>query len=190
MPKQLGSALMFTVSLVAIVLAANRAQETAEVTADRGPASLGGDFENVGAPFRHTEKLHGPVEVSIDLIGPAPAAAGDVFVLKGVVSSAQRLDNVEYRWAVPASVELVNGQQKGVIEHLDAQRAVDFELTLRARDGGNAQVHLLANARSRGARFAESAQYNTTKEREFAASRDRLMKSTATSETERLKVYH
>lgn len=195
MPKQLGSALTFMVFLVAIAVAANRAEENSTEPArrTRGPASLEPHAE--AAEFRHTAKLHGPVETKIDLVGEAPTAAGDVFTLRGEISSAQALDRIAYRWSLPADVELVNGNPNGEIAHLDANQTQSVELTLKAKSSANAQVHLLASAKAHGARFAESAQFNTTAQTAFAESRARLSKATREAEAtvaakQQLKVIH
>ena len=187
MPQQLSSTIMFAVFLVAIIVAANRAEDTALRSGHpRGPASVESQIVAEAAPvspalFRHTEKLHGPVSVGIDLIGADPVGKGDVFTLKGVIGSAERLQNVDYHWNIPASVELVSGQPKGTIDLIEADQTITFELNLRALDSTNAQIHLLATARARRARFAESAQYNTVLQHALAADRERLMKSTEAS---------
>ena len=199
MPKQLSSTIMFTVFLVAIVVAANRAEQgdLGRGAGTRGPASVNGQIALAAdvkpALFRHTEKLHGPVTVNLDLVGAEPAAAGDVFVLKGVIRSSQRLENVEYHWSLPATIELINGSLKGTIDTIAADGNVDVELTLRTRTAANAQIHLLATAHAHRARFAESAQYNTVLQHAYRESRERLMKSTeaagAPGATD-LKVFH
>jgi methyl-accepting chemotaxis protein len=65
-------------------------------------------------PFRHSAKLHGPVDAKIDLVGDAPAAAGDVFTLRGEITSAEVLERIEYRWSIPAGVELVSEPGKAL----------------------------------------------------------------------------
>lgn len=202
MPKQLGSTLMFTIFLVAIAVAVNRAEENT-VPGDgltrhaRGPASIAERHAPVSESdaFRHTAKLHGPVTTKIEMLGEPPSAAGDVFTLRGEVVSDQDLDQVAYRWSLPGNVELIGGVATGQIDHLRANVAYFVELTLRSHDASNAQVHLLATAFARGARFAESAQFNTVMQAEFAKSRARLSKSTqdnaaSRSSTRGLKVMH
>ncbi|NJL24636.1 MAG: hypothetical protein HC902_05335 [Calothrix sp. SM1_5_4] len=173
------NAMMF-ISLVAIALAANRAEENESAT--RAPASLGkkeailGDVER--SFLRHTHKLRGPLSASIELLGARPQAPGDVFVVRGVIESAETVDSVNYKWALPEGVEIVNGQATGTVARVRSGEPAYTELTLKSLNGENHKIHFVAGASAGGARFADSTQYNTLTQELLEASRKELRKVT------------
>ncbi|MBX3020702.1 MAG: hypothetical protein KF799_03425 [Bdellovibrionales bacterium] len=190
------SALMTMTFVVAIALAANRAEESAPTTPPgRDPAALKKELVlgTVEAPLhRHTEKLQGPVEAAVDLIGERPEKSGDVFVMRATISSSVALENVDYKWSLPADVQVVNGELKGQIAVLAPGKPAEVTLTLKSLSGANHQVHLIASAAKGGTRFAQSTQYNTLLEPVLDAGRKNLHKSSkADAEaTGKLKVFH
>jgi len=192
------SALMTMAFVVAIAVAANRAEENSYLPpAPRTPASLKKELVlgNVESPLhRHTEKIHGPVEANVELLGERPEEAGDVFVLKGTVTSSLALTEVDFKWSLPEGVVLVNGELRGQIATLNAGKPAEITLTLKSLTGENHQVHLIASAHRAGTRFAQSVQYNTLMEPVLEAARKDLKKSTKAEEgspaTGKLKIFH
>lgn len=178
------------VALVAIALAADFAEERAPGHAfapmSRGPASLMNHKEvaflgTEGALFRHTEKLQGPIATTIELLGERPERAGDVFVLRAGLRATESLTDVEFRWSLPAGVELVNGERRGRIAVLGPEQPAAVELTLKTLTGDNHQIHLITSAQRDGSRFASSVQYNSLLEPILHAGRKALSKSTRQS---------
>jgi hypothetical protein len=205
MSQQLSSAIMF-IFLVSIAVAANRAEENSAPppAVNRRPAAAAfgkkAPLDEVHAAlFRHTEKIHGPVETQIVPIGAAKAEAGQVFVLKGVISASENLTDVDFKWSIPEGVEVINGALSGRLSQVRAERPAEVELTLKALGDINRQVHLLASGSHGGARFADTAQYNTTLQEEIRSAREALAESTKASARKpaatgrahsRLKVLH
>lgn len=203
MSRHFSSALMF-VSVVAIALAANRAEENSSTTGkglQRAPASMMssqaqkeqilGEFKRP-SKFHYTEKIHGPVETKIELMGARPEQSGDVFVLRGTIVTSENLSDVSYKWSIPAGVQLINGQVSGVIGSVSADHPIEVELTLKKISSQNEQVHLMAGGAEGKSHFAESAQYNTDIQEYLDADRAATKKALeAHSEDDRkLKVFH
>jgi len=151
------SAVMF-IFLVAIALATRQADHFKAGGANsRKPA-----LEHVEDPApAHTQKLHGPLSAMVELVGAPPEKAGDVFVLKGLIRSEHVLNNVKFKWALPKSVQLINGEASGLVSFIQPGQEFPVQLTLKNLGDRNAQVHLVVNGGERGRRFADSAQYNT-----------------------------
>lgn len=166
MPLRFGSVGLFF-SLVAITYAGKFASDDATPKRTRGPASIAamqkeeklGPFKTVNE-LRHTEKLRGPLTVHVEMIGNKPEV-GDTYILRGTISSRKPLPEASYQWSVPPGVELVNGSLTGTVTGVSADQPAFVELTLRKLSADNAQVHLMANSISGGARFGDSSQYNT-----------------------------
>ncbi len=175
--------------VMAIAFAANRAEDAkvsaASQMAGRGPASLAAAKSKkppIPSPekapaHKHTHKLSGPLNSSIELVGTAPAA-GDIFVLKGVVVSASPSENVEFKWLLPEGVELVNGEASGEIASLTPDKPFEVQVTLRHVSDSNERVHLQVNGAAGTQKFGNTAQYNTLTEKLLESSRKELLKST------------
>ncbi len=169
MSGKLSTAVMF-VSILFIALAANYSDENSfSEDSSRAPASvramnskerrLGGFLSK--PTLRHTEKVRGPLDAKIELVGAKAEKIGDVFVLRGVVSSRSRIENATFQWSVPAGVELINGAVSGELMVVSPDQPAFVELTLRKMKDDNAQVHLMAGAVNGKTTFGDSAQYNT-----------------------------
>lgn len=186
------SAVMLFISVAAIALVS---QHTDTVN-DRAPAMskkellLGDSAQRLG--LRHTQKLRGPLESKIEMFGAVPEKAGDVFVLKGSVVSSEELRDVNFKWDIPAGLELINGSSHGTISILKAGIPAEVQLTLRSSNGQNHQVHLLAAAQDKSVRFSDTAQYNTLMQPVVEASKEALAKSTeeTVKKSKRLKIFH
>lgn len=182
-----GQSLMLFVFSIAIAFAANQAEDAPAVKEDlavpnaaRGLASVAGKkivFEEINT-FKHTAKVHGPVDVSVELVGARPNAAGDVFVLRGVVTSSEAVNNIEYSWRIPKEIEVVNGALKSVIPSLRPDQPFTVEVTLKQKTFANGRIHFRAKSTTPGVRFADAAQYNSMMEEALQASREELKRST------------
>lgn len=190
------SAAMTMAFAVAIVLAANHAEDNAPSSTTRAPSSLKKEMVlgNVEAPLhRHTEKVSGPVETSIELTGARPEKAGDVFVLRGLISSSMPLDMVDFKWSLPEDVELINGELSGQIAALAPGKTAEVVLTLKSKTGENHQVHLMASSHSGETRFGQVSQYNTLLEPVLDMSRKEAMQKAAdeaAGKPAQFKVFH
>ncbi len=176
------SAIMF-VCMVAIALAANKAEDTdyaSSMSAGRSVASEIKQSYKVSAPILiHTEKIRGPVSTSIQLISTGPSKAGDTFTLKGLFSSRKDVADLGYQWSLPKDVEIVNGELSGVISTLRPGQDFSVEITLRALSNSNAQIHLSVNGGSHpGLRFGDAAQFNTLDQEKLDIERKELKKTT------------
>jgi hypothetical protein len=194
------SAVMF-IFVMAIGLAAYQAEDghdalSASTGTGRRPSALSvarpfavGGFKTGKRPdldkavdgprvHKHTEKLSGPLSTSIELVGAAPAAAGDTFALKGVIVGASPIENVEFKWILPEGVELVNGQASGTIASVSSDKPLEVQLTLRQLSDSNQQVHLQVLAASGAQKFGHTSQYNTMMEDLLKSSQKELLKST------------
>lgn len=176
MSGNFNSVTMF-VSLIAISLAASRAghqpssNDFAMATASaRAPASLEAQTfkESVlaGSPIKrplhkHTEKIRGPLSVKLELTSASPSQVGDIFVLKGVVTADASIQNIRFKWAIPAGVEIVSGAPNGTIAQLDANSPKMLEVTLKKVSDQNEQIHLQAEASISQTKFGDVAQFNT-----------------------------
>jgi hypothetical protein len=150
------SAVMF-IFLVAIALAANQADHFKPMSpTGRKPA-----LEHVEQEHTYTRKIHGPLSAMVELIGAAPEKAGDVFVLRGLIRSEEILSNVNFKWALPKGVELINGEASGLVSFVQPGQEFPIQLTLRSLTDRNAQVHLVVHGGDRGRKFGDAAQYNT-----------------------------
>jgi hypothetical protein len=181
------------ISVVAIAIAANRADDSSSwlqqkhreqnpgATALRGPASVGGkkDIEFAQKDMmKHTHKVRGPLAAVVELVGQRPEQPGDVFVLKGVVSSESALSNVEFSWRVPEGVEVVNGETSSVIAVLSEGKPFETQITLRQVSPSNARVVLRVRGRDSGMRFGDTAVYHTMDQQKLEAARLELKSTT------------
>lgn len=188
------SAIGLFIGVAAIALASQQADNN---LAGRSPSTLSKKEMLLGEVtpplLRHTQKIHGPLEAHIELIGAVPENSGDVFVLKGHVSSSKDLRDVEFKWAIPAGLEVVNGTANGYISILNADQPAAVQITLRTLASENYQVHLITAGVDGKVRFAESAQYNTLLQGMIDQSKEAQLKSTekaVAEETKGLKVFH
>jgi len=186
--------LVLFVSVLAIAVAANRAEDSS-TTIKRGPTSVASVKEQgflQKEVLKRTHKLRGPLAVAVELIGSGPVQSGDVFVLKGILSAEVALNNVEFTWNLPAGVEVVNGEVSSVISLLSDAKPFETQITLRQVSPENVRVMLKARGRDHGSRFSDSVQYHTMDQKLIEASRQKLRKSTEAyvQEEKRLKVFH
>lgn len=173
MPRNaLATAILFA-GVFALAWVANRGDEKEMVLSSKAQPKL-----------RYTQKLRGPLDASLELVGPTPEKKGDVFVMKGLLSSERDLDNVNFKWAVPKGVELVNGSVSGHISSLRAGQPVEVQLTLKSLDSVNHQIHLITSGAQGKVRFGASAQYNTLLQQLLDDSTRALAASTEKEATE------
>lgn len=187
-----GQSLVMFISVVAIAIAANRADDSSSWlqqkhreqnpgASSRGPASVGGKKEIAFVQkdlLKHTHKVRGPLAVMVELIGQRPEQPGDVFVLKGVVSSEAALENIEFSWGIPEGVEVVNGQTSSVIAVIGEEKPFETQITLRQISPSNARVTLRVRGHDSDTRFGDTAIYHTMDQQKLEAARFEL-KSTA-----------
>lgn len=171
--------------LVAIAMASRMAEDGSSADAllnqARGPASVltrKQPLVMAEESLRHTEKIHGPVDAAIELVGDRPSQAGDVFLLKGLFTSTEAILDVDYKWSLPAGVELINGEVHGHIAALGPSSPVEVQLTLKTKTGEDHKISLMAGASHGGARFAASVHYSTLMEPVLEASRAELKATT------------
>lgn len=206
-----GQSIMMFIFVVAIAVAADKAQDVSWnaapavagtstapdfARAARGPASTVAKKDTSfiteeKAAHKHTSKVRGPLTSAVELVGTAPAAAGDVFVLRAVVSSEEALKDVSFRWLVPAGVEVVSGSVRSTIAFVGPAQPFETQITLRQVSSENVRVHFKTRGKSGEMRFADSAQYNTLMQEALQASKAELKKSTLDhAKKEKYKVMH
>lgn len=201
-------------SAIAIAFAANRAED-ARISADSLAASQGRrvaslaqkplvmapgsafaspksekDFVVTREIHKHTHKLSGPLTSSIEMIG-TPPSAGDIFVLKGVITATSTPGAVTYKWILPAGVELVNGELDGSVDGLNAGESREVQVTLRQLSSENEQVHLQVSGGSDVGRFATVSQHNTLLQKAIEDGHKELLKKTEEHAAEHSqKIFH
>lgn len=194
-----GQSLVIFLSVLAIALAANRAEEdTRGDGMHRGLASISShnakelQFAQQSEVIRRTHKTRGPISVEIQLIGNAPEKSGDVFVLKGVISSETQLRGVDFQWLLPTGVEVVNGELSSVAQNINEGKPFETEITLRQMSSTNERIMLKARGKDSGMKFGDAAVYHSLNQERLEASRKTLMKSTEeyVQEQSKLKIFH
>ncbi|MGE4130093.1 MAG: hypothetical protein AB7F86_00560 [Bdellovibrionales bacterium] len=148
-----------------------------------------------GPAMKHTSKIRGPLQSAIELAGAPPEKSGDVFVLVGRVTSSQELSNVKFQWALPDTVELVNGTLNGEISILGPEQPHDLQITVRALNLSNHQIHLVTDGSLDGTVFADSAQYNSSHEPALNAAKKPQLKAQSLGDEglkiqPKLRVFH
>lgn len=183
-----GQSIVMFLSVIAISIAAGRANDASMAVREglsvnaRGPASIGGKKElgHVHKDMtKHTHKARGPLSAVVELIGARPEQPGDIFVLKGVVSTESALENVEFSWSLPDGVEVVNGQTSSVIAALSAVKPFETQITLRQLSPANARVTLRVRGQDTGMRFGDMATYHTLDQQQLEATRLEMKNKTA-----------
>ena len=159
MPKY-GFTALTAASLLAILVAAQKAEELPPEAANKGTARSVASMRAAQPSDRHTEKLRGPLRATVELIGSAPQKSGDVFILQGTVSSSEDLSNISFSWGLPEDVELINGVSGGVLTNVSADQPSSFVITLKANRAGVPRVNLLVRGEQGGARFANAAHFD------------------------------
>ena len=215
-----GQSLIMFFSVIAISIAANRANDASinfqpsSGGSMRGPASIASkkDIGHVHKDImKHTHKVRGPLTAVVELVGPRPEQPGDVFVLKGIVSTESAVENVEFSWRLPDGVEVVNGQTSSVIVTLSAEKPFETQITLRQLSPANARVSLHVRGRDTDTRFSDTSTYHTLDQEQIEAARlemrsktEEYMKSSSESgasikgnlethshsEDKKLKIFH
>lgn len=111
-----------------------------------------------GGKHIHTEKLRGPLSISV--AGPDEELKSGDIALTLKLESQEDLSSVRVKWALPEGVRLVSGQLE---EDVSVQAHVPKEVIihLQTLNGKNHQIHVYVSGDQGAARFTEIAQYNT-----------------------------
>lgn len=126
---------------------------------------------------KHTVKVRGPIDVSVELLGAQPIVEGDAFVLRGQIVSSEALSNVEYSWTIPPELELINGTLSSTISDLDSRHPILVQVTLQQKSIANGRVHFRARAVSAEMKFGDSTQYNSMMQESLDIARGDLKRS-------------
>jgi len=122
-----------------------------------------------GHPLIHTEKLKGPLRLTI--LGPTEetkdAYTGNL-KLRLQLQSEEDLGSVQVKWILPAGVSFISGDGSfdgngNVLEEVSVARdeVVERVVYLQVADNANYQVHVQASSGNEYAHFTEVGQYNT-----------------------------
>lgn len=106
--------------------------------------------------LHHTEKIRGPLNVAIELLHDD----GETVRLRGVITSRRALDEVEFAWSLPVGVELISGELESTLRLARGEPYV-VDLVVKKLSNNNQQIHFHAQSSAGGARFGDTAQYNT-----------------------------
>lgn len=130
--------------------------------------------------LKHTTKVRGSLTLEIERAdnGPDSLNPGDEFTLKAIIQTHQPLDQATLTWSVPETVEVISGSLIEQLEDLDPKESQVIELRLKSLSEENEQIHAKVQTQSGSIQFTESAQYNTTLQREIIESKAALMKRT------------
>ena len=158
----------------------------------RGPASIlpVSDKELILKPnftqttHIHTQKVKGPIQTELQILGSPATQVGETFVIKGIIKVTQQLSDVFVRWNVPEGLEIINGQLQTTIQSIQPDQPVEYLLTLRKMTAQNLQIHLMAGGSLGSTKFADGAQYNTVDQELIDADGKRLALENARIQTE------
>lgn len=138
----------------------------------------------------HTEKLRGPLKISLSGPEDASSLKSDTIPLILSIESDEDLPSVQIKWHLPDGVQLVGGRLE---ETVSIQAGVPKELNLyvQTMDHRNHQIHVHATSAQGTFQFVEVAQYNTVFEPYLRAEKETLQKATVDNEesTTVLKVF-
>lgn len=182
--------------IVTIGIANTTAEDFSEAIDSRGPASVPDNKKSEfikPSLFKHTEKIRGPLKVTLQMPSQLPDKVGDVFVVTATIRSSENLRSIDFKWNFPPEVEVVNGEKLGRIDSLLANQPKEVSITLKSLTGANHKVHFLAAASEQGTRFADSAQYNTLFQTVLNESKKTLSKAVEEASRENrpgFKVFH
>lgn len=111
--------------------------------------------------LHYTQKVRGPLQTRMEILGLAPTGAGDIFTLRATIETSESLENVEVRWSVPDGLEILKGPVSDNIRQLEPNKPVVYEISLKKLVPYNQRVHFAAISSLDGFRFASATQYNT-----------------------------
>lgn len=117
------------------------------------------------SPYRHSEKLTGPLQVVIAADRPGPIAINESVTLRGTISTAEPLTNVKIVWSLDSNIELISGADQTVLASLSPDAPQTIQIVVRPKTEGRSRVHLLASAEKGGIAFSQVAQWATQKEK-------------------------
>lgn len=168
-----------TFSLGMIALATQRAEQHSTIN-QRSIASVPSKkepSENLKRRFLHTEKLRGPVDTKLEVVGAPAENVGETFILRGVVTSKEEISGIDIKWIIPQGLEVIRGPLQETISHLMPDQPANVELTLRKLTKENVQVHLITAGSKGSFKFGESTQFNTEDQADIDRDIVRLGKS-------------
>lgn len=162
----------FTPTMIAMALVATAWYGKQRLDAGKPLVSKADILHGTRDHSRRTAKLTGPINVNVELDSAAPVQVGDVYRLVGYVGASQSIEDVNLRWIVPPSAEIVSGQEQQAIRLVPDQE-FRAEITLRAKTNGPQKVNLKVSARQGDTRFGASAHYtNKPPEKDFTNKND------------------
>jgi hypothetical protein len=127
--------------------------------------------------IQHTDKVHGPVEATIALVGNASSRVGDTFTLEATVVARNVVEGARFRWNIPAGLALVSGSADGQIHQVAPNSDFKTQITLRQLSNDNERVHFAVDGRDGGRTFASVSQYNSVLEETLKSQKRAVQKS-------------
>jgi hypothetical protein len=164
----------FTLTMIAMALVATAWYAKQRLDAGKPLVSKADILHGARDHSRRTAKLTGPINVNVELDSAAPVQVGDVYRLVGYVATSQSIEDVNLKWIVPPSAEIVSGQEQQAIRLVPDQE-FRAEITLRAKTNGPQKVNLKVSGRQGDTRFGASSHYtNKPAQQDFSNKSDAL----------------
>jgi len=113
-------------------------------------------------PMRHTSKLKSPIQIKIIRTSKDKSSTAH-FTLTATISSTNNLDQSDYKWVVPNSIESLNGSLKGVLEPSLLQNgAYSTSIQLKSLDQKNHIIQFIVrkNKNQKGA-YSQTLSFHT-----------------------------
>lgn len=105
------------------------------------------------ARVNHTSKLTAPMNIEVEMVGPPPQQAGDVYDLKGTVRSKIAAKGVKLEWQLGSFAEIVAGEKSQTVD-LEAGQEIHMQIKVKALSLGSQQVKLQASSAVKDARMS------------------------------------
>lgn len=103
----------------------------------------------------HTSKLTAPMNVRVELSGPAPTQTGDEYNLVGIVVSGKAVKSVKLQWELGNVASLVAGALSQTVD-LEPGKEIRTQIKVKALQLGATQVRLNATVGPSEARLSSS----------------------------------
>lgn len=128
---------------------------------------------------KHTQKLKGPANISIESSLTGAAEVGQVFRLRLNFHSDVELDTVTFKWSIPEGIDVIYGNTEGEIHNLIPGEQQFVEIDLRSNTTENLQIHGHMQSQHGALSFSEVAQFNTVFEHQLNPSKSESLETTS-----------
>lgn len=115
--------------------------------------------------LRITAKVSLPIRAKIEA-DYGPYYAGDEFEVVGVASAHGMTDDLNIHWAIPDTLEVIEGLTHYTIRLEDIESSHRSVLRLKSLTDTNEQIHFTVKSGQSGVKFSKTDQFNTVLQEE------------------------